>query len=145
MILTSRIRTGLLLLAVVGIVFLRPGLALAGGQIPLKGEFEGVGNDFAGRMTHLGRFTGVFDPTTASAEWTAANGDTVTNQTTSFVFVEQLGPTLFRYEQTLVITGGTGRFAGATGSATVTGVYDLGTLAYDGQLEGTMSRVGRGK
>ncbi len=59
--------------------------------------------------------------------WTATDGDTVTNRTVSFVRGEELSPGVFGYEQKLVITGGTGRFARASGSATVVGLIDLDT------------------
>ena len=145
MTLRFRVRYSLLALAVLSLVIVLPTPALAGDQVPLKGRFEGLGNDFSGQMSHLGNFTGVFDPGTSTAVWTAANGDTVTNQTTEFQLVEWLGSNRYRYEQTLEITGGTGRFADAKGSATVYGLIDLGTGAYDGRLEGSISRVGRGK
>lgn len=108
--------------------------------VPLKGQFAGAGADFSGTFTHMGKFQGVVDLATSTAVWTAANGDTVTNQTTAFVLVEEVAPGVFRYEQTLVITGGTGRFANATGSATATGLIDVTTGAYDGKLLGTISR-----
>jgi len=72
--------------------------------------------------------------------WTTASGDTVTNQTTSFILTKQIGPNAFRYRQTLTITGGTGRFVSATGSATATGTINVATGVYDGELEGR-SRV----
>lgn len=111
------------------------------GQVPLLGQFEGVGAEFAGNFTHLGAFSGVvdldpsdgIDPTV----WTAANGDTVTNVTSSFVPAPD-----GTYVQTIVIVGGTGRFAGATGSATITGNFDVATFAYDGTMVGTISRPG---
>lgn len=114
---------------------------LPDGQVPLLGRFDGVGAEFAGNFTHLGAFTGVvdldpsggIDPTV----WVAANGDTVTNLTTSFVPAPDGS-----YVQTIVITGGTGRFEGATGSATITGDFDFGTFAYDGSIVGTISRPG---
>jgi hypothetical protein len=125
-----------------GALAMRPGK-----EVPLKGDFAGVGAEFSGNFSHLGRFEGLItgaEPTTA--EWTAANGDTVTNQTTSFV-IDFAGGTfpVFPYEQTLEITGGTGRFAGAAGSATVTGNIDLSNPdvpVYDGHLEGTISQPG---
>ncbi len=111
--------------------------------VPLKGRFAGAGADFSGNFTHLGKFQGVADLVASTAVWTAANGDTITNQTTNFVLVEEVSPGIFRYEQTLVITGGTGRFANATGSATATGLINVVTGAYDGKLTGTISRPNR--
>jgi len=112
--------------------------------VPLKGRFAGAGADFSGNFTHIGNFQGVVDLEASTAVWTAANGDTITNQTTSFELVEEVSPGVFRYEQTLVITGGTGRFANATGSATATGLINGVTGAYDGVLTGTISRPNGG-
>jgi hypothetical protein len=110
-------------------------------QVPLRGDFDGVATEFSGNFSHLGRFTGVvdLDPNdgTDDTVWVAANGDTVTNQTTSFVPNPD-----GTYVQTIVITGGTGRFEGATGTATITGDFDFGTFVYDGHLEGTISQPG---
>ncbi len=112
-----------------------------GKEVPLKGDFAGVAAEFSGNFSHLGSFTGVvdLDPSdgTDDTVWTAANGDTVTNQTTGFtVFPDG------SYEQTIVITGGTGRFQDATGSATITGAFDFTTLVYDGHLVGSISQPG---
>lgn len=60
------------------------------------------------------------------------------------MLVEEAAPGVFRYEQTLVIIGGTGRFANATGSATTTGLINLVTGAYDGELTGVISRPNGG-
>ncbi|MFC1573715.1 hypothetical protein ACFL30_00865 [Candidatus Latescibacterota bacterium] len=113
---------------------------VAGDMVPLKGDFEGVGNDFSGNFTHLGKFTGVIDTNTFTAEWTAANGDIVTNQTIAFVLVEEVAPGVFIYEQSLVITGGTGRFVNAAGYADIVGLIDFVTGAFDGDLDGKISR-----
>ena len=122
------------------LILLLGSTAVAGDLVPLKGKFEGVGNNFSGNFTHLGKFTGVFDPDTFTAVWTAANGDTVTNQTISFDLIEEVEPGVFIYEQSLVITGGTGRFANAVGSADVVGLIDFVTGAFDGDLDGEISR-----
>lgn len=118
--------------------------AWAADQVPLTGRFEGVGTTFSGNFSHLGEFVGVFDPATSTAVWMAANGDTVTNQTTSFVLDEEVGPGIFIYEQELEITGGTGAFTNATGGADVVGLIDVITGAFDGDLEGTISRPNDG-
>lgn len=129
---------------VLGSVALSAVAVHAGDFVPLKGRFAGAGADFTGNFTHIGKFQGVVDLVASTAVWTAANGDTITNQTTAFVLVEEVSPGVFRYEQTLVITGGTGRFANATGSATVTGLINGVTGAYDGILTGTISRPNSG-
>ena len=113
-------------------------------QVPLKGDFVGVGAEFSGNFSHLGQFEGLADSATFTATWTAANGDTVTNATTSFVIdlEDQVAPGVFTYEQTIVITGGTGRFQDATGEAHITGTIDPVGFVYDGHLMGTISQPG---
>lgn len=113
--------------------------ALAAEQMALKGKFRGVGNDFSGVAMQLGRFDGLLDPITATAVWTFANGDTLTNQTTSFELVEEIKPGVYTYVQIIEITGGSGRFEDATGSATVTGLYNLVTGKYHGLINGSLS------
>ena len=112
-----------------------------GKEVPLKGQFTGVATEFSGNFSHLGAFTGVVDlePSdgTDDTVWVAANGDTVTNRTTSFLPAPD-----GTYVQTIVITGGTGRFEGATGSATITGNFDFFTFVYDGTLRGSISQPG---
>lgn len=116
-------------------------------QVPLTGDFAGIATKFSGNFSHLGTFTGLvdLDPSdgTDDTVWTAANGDTVTNQTTSFV-IDFLGGSfpVFPYEQTIVITGGTGRFQDSTGSASITGDFNVVTFAYDGHLVGSISQPG---
>lgn len=102
-----------------------------------------VGADFSGNFTHIGKFQGLVDINAQTAVWTAANGDTITNQTIFFETFEEVSPGVFRYEQTLIITGGTGRVANATGNATATGLINGVTGAYDGVLVGTISRPNR--
>ena len=121
------------------------GLVFAGDNVPLKGSFSGQGPFFEGNFTHLGRFEGeitdVISPTETEAEWTAANGDTVTNMAVFLLGDPIPGESgVFNYTQRVTITGGTGRFANATGSATVEGVIDINTGEYDGYLKGTISR-----
>lgn len=64
--------------------------------------------------------------------------------TTSFVidFEDEVAPGVFSYEQTIVITGGTGRFQDATGAASIVGTIDPIGFVYDGHLEGTISQPG---
>ncbi|MBE2222348.1 MAG: hypothetical protein IAF02_12445 [Anaerolineae bacterium] len=142
----KRLSTKLILL---GILLLILGLAATPalarrGQVPLRGRFSGVGETFSGRATHLGRFDGVIDNTTdpPNAVWTAANGDTLTNITTSFVidFSAPIEPDVYPYTQTIEFTGGNGRFQNATGSAEITGTINVVTFEYNGRIEGTISR-----
>lgn len=133
-----------------GLMFLLVGFAPASvppraSELTIGGIFDGTGTAFSGVAAYLGRFEGVIDNTTEPphAVWTAANGDTLTNITTSFEidFSEPVGPTRYRYTQTIEFTGGTGRFQGANGSAVITGTIDVVTFEYDGWINGTISRL----
>jgi hypothetical protein len=112
--------------------------------VPLRGDFAGAGAEFSGNFSHLGRFDGLADLGAFTATWTAASGDTVTNMTTSFVidFTDEVAPGVYSYEQTIVITGGTGRFQDATGEASITGTIDPVNFIYDGHLDGSISQPG---
>ncbi|HWQ23878.1 MAG TPA: hypothetical protein VNK94_07215 [Gaiellaceae bacterium] len=111
-----------------------------GSSLPVWVETSGVG-------THVGRYryssrecADLGDGTYAgSFTVTAANGDTIEGSYAGTFTVDGAGT--IHYEQTNTITGGTGRFAGASGSFHVSG------LAYgDGgdvqRLSGAISRVG---
>lgn len=114
------------------------GPAAAGQQVPFKGSVQAVESydvqfptmfvdtTGSGEATHLGRFTVTWEFTVnllngagiGSAHFIAANGDSV--------FTESLGqgeptstPGINRVVEAHTITGGTGRFAGATGSFTL--------------------------
>jgi len=136
------------------------GPAAAEKQVPFRGSIETVaisstfefpflfGSSIAtGNVTHLGRFTATWEiqinvttlTATGSYVFTAANGDTL------FTTFEALGfptddPFVVHIVEAHTITGGTGRFAGATG----TFVHDalanqaLAHPTTSGSLEGTI-------
>jgi hypothetical protein len=140
--------------------------AFAGAQVPLKGSDRGtftltadgcgagvfaVAVTDAGRATHLGRYayhsnecfnaaTGLFSGTFTM---TAANGDTISG-TYAGAVVAVAGDLGF-YEQENVITGGTGRFAGASGAFHLSGIANLATLESSQKLSGTLSSPGAAK
>jgi len=98
----------------------------------------------AGTASHLGRYTVVYDQTTVSLATgtaigrmtlTAANGDVLVA-----AFAGQGAPqgALARIEETATITGGTGRFAGATGTLTIVRLLDQSTGISAGSLDGTI-------
>src|SRR5205814_7343038 len=101
----------------------------------------------AGEATHLGKFTldipHVVDPATRTAigtyEFTAANGDKVYADFTG-VATPTATPGVLYIEETATITGGTGRFAGATGSFTDERLFDTVAGTTEGSFEGTISR-----
>jgi hypothetical protein len=133
------------------IVFSGPALAQGGKQIPFKETLTLVGTNPAGTVayyqgvaTHLGRVTAVetFNlPGTlpfATYVKTAANGDTLTGT---------LNPDNVLNPFTtggVTIDGGTGRFAGATGTARyVISITPAGIITAN--IVGTISSVGSSK
>ena len=127
-------------LAVLGLA----GPVAAGDHVPFKGSLEGVVTitpltppfvsvfvEATGKATHLGKFTleipHVVNRSNSTAvgsyQFVAANGDTLTAD-----FTGQATPTstpgVLYIEETATITGGTGRFAHATGSFLCERLFD---------------------
>lgn len=136
-----------------------PAVSQAAVAVRLKGRFEGtqtvtplqppfalVEGVATGQASHLGRFTVEFPHTvnfaTASGAGTytfvAANGDTLT---ATFTGQAQLGTVTSILEQA-TITGGTGRFAGASGGFTARRLFDPATGTTTGSFDGTISTPG---
>ena len=132
-------------------------------DVPFKGRLEGaatitpgtppflsVSLEGTGNATHLGRFTveipHVVNTTnrtsTGTYEFTAANGDTLTASFTGQAILTS--PGVLSVVETATITGGTGRFADATGSFTVERVFNQLTSLTTGSFEGTISSFGDG-
>ena len=150
-----------LALAVVTVLGLA-GPAAGGDQVPFRGTLEGdvtrtpappfvqVDIEATGTATQLGQFTldvpHVVDPATRTAagsyQFTAANGDTLYAEFTGQATPTEV-PGVLYIEETAIITGGTGRFAGATGSFTAERWYDTADGTTVGYFEGTVSRSGR--
>ena len=126
-------------------------------QVPFKGSLHGtegyqvepqtlyVNGSGVGIATQLGNFTVsyavIVDLMTtsgpASARFVAANGDSL--------FAEGHGqatetgtPQVNRIVERYTITGGTGRFASASGTLTVERLVDLSTGATSGSFDGTI-------
>ena len=140
-----------------------PVQALASAQVPLKGADSGsftltpdgcgsgvfaVVVDDTGQATHLGAyayhsnecFNGATGEFSGTFTMTAANGDTIAG-TYAGTVVSVVGDLGF-YEQENVITGGTGRFAGASGGFHLSGIANLATLESSQRLSGTVSSPG---
>ena len=131
-------------------------------EVPFKGRLEGTatitpGSPFlsvsiegTGNATHLGRFTveiphvvNAMNRTSAGTyEFTAANGDTLTAGFTGQATLT--APGVLSVVETATITGGTGRFADATGSFTVERVFNQVTGVTTGSFEGTIPSPGAG-
>ena len=137
-----------------------PGGAFAAGGIrtvPLKGTLEGTVSvtplappfvsvviTAGGSATALGRFTLQVPHTvnfaTATGNgtftFTAANGDRLT---ASFTGLANTSQPIFSIEEHATITGGTGRFAGATGTFTAHRLFDPVAQTTTGTFEGTVT------
>lgn len=137
--------------------------AVADEQVPFRGRDAGyfvitpmggpmvLTQDFTtGHGTHLGAYSLVAQEdinletlavTNGSFTITAANGDTIYG-TYSGQAEATDRPGVIRYVATGPITGGTGRFEGATGTLTFDGVADLTTLVLSETVTGTISTPG---
>src|SRR4051812_25588190 len=139
------------------------GPAAAGEAVPFKGSLEGdvphppappfysVLVEAAGNATHLGQFTvsipHLVNTSTRTAAgtyiFTAANGDTLTAD-----FIGHAAPSgtpgVLAIVEVATITGGTGRFEGATGSFTTERLFDTINLTTVGSFSGTISSPGEG-
>jgi hypothetical protein len=154
-----RVTAGLVLAVVAALGLAGP--AAAAEQVPFKGRLEGDVTltpapplllediEAMGTATQLGHFMLdvrlVVDPATRTAvgvyEFTAANGDTQYAEFTGLATPTEI-PGVLYIEETAVITGGTGRFAGATGSFIAKRWSDPTAGMTVGYLEGTISAPG---
>ena len=152
-----------LALAVVAVLGLA-GIVAAGDQVPFRGKLEGDLTeripltpttfhdrfDMTGTATYLGNFDlveedvvdfGIVPPTgVGTCTFVAANGDTLVGE--GIGSSSPVEPGVVLITEHVVITGGTGRFAGATGSFTVERLFDLVTHETLGSFEGTISSHG---
>jgi hypothetical protein len=119
--------------------------------IPLDPPFFSSEVDATGEATHLGQYelvahaiVAVNDPTRTAIgtfQFVAADGDTLTGVLTG-ISTPTATPGVNHIVETATITGGTGRFAGATGRFTTDRLIDLVTLLTIGSFEGTISTAG---
>jgi len=149
---------GVALLLAIVLVSTTVAAASTKNPLPLKGSIEAletyqvsgptmfVTATGSGEATHLGRYTVTYEVqvdlptgtgTGLSAQYVAANGDRL--------FAEGSGqatptedPSVFVVVETYTITGGTGRFAGATGSFTETRRVNIETGVTSGTMDGTI-------
>jgi hypothetical protein len=150
----------LVILSVLGLA----GPAAAGEQVPFKGSLEGdvtvepltppfvhVDVDATGNATELGKFeldiphdvNRATRTAVGSYEFTAANGNALFADFTGMSTPTALPGVLYIVE-IATITGGTGRFDGASGSFTCERYFDSIAGETYGSFEGTISR-GHGK
>lgn len=133
--------------------------ARAGDQVPFTGGLVGLVShtpvddqtdyvvvEAAGTATQLGQFAVsvphfVDLPTRTAAgsyEFTAANGDTVHGEFTGLATPTST-PGVISIVESVTITGGTGRFAGASGSFIVERLYDRIAGTTIGSFDGSIS------
>jgi hypothetical protein len=139
-----------------------PMQAAAKDRLPLKGSEQGTfqllgpceaGGTIlevtgTGHSTQLGNYSGRYreclDPATGAVTGgtftlTAANGDKVFGTYGGQAFPTE-NPNVVTYEDPGEITGGTGRFAGAGGGMTTSGLANLATGEYSGTITGSVAR-----
>ena len=147
-----------LVLAVLSVLG-RAGPAAAQQQVPFKGSLEGTVTrslppppisvlvEGVGNATHLVRFTVdiphlVIPPNGAGFyHFVAADGDTLAAEFTGVS--APAAPGFLYIVETATITGGTGRFTGATGSFVCERLYDIAAGETIGSFDGTISVPGR--
>jgi hypothetical protein len=148
-------------LIAIALLFTLAGPVAAGDEVPFKGTLSGtvtvtpitppilsnlIGG--TGDATHLGRFTVeiphlVNQATrvgTGTYVFTAANGDTLTAAFTGQGTV--VAPGVLSSADVAVITGGTGRFSGATGTFAAVRTFVVATGAITGTFTGTITSPG---
>ena len=157
------LRLHLPLVAVLALVFSIAGPAAAGDEVPFSGRLAGtvaitpvnhpvvsVLIEATGTASHLGRYTlevpHLVNQATRTGSgtyvFTAANGDTLTATFTGVATV--VAPGVLSTVETATITGGTGRFDGATGSFTAERTFYTATGETTGSFQGTISSPGQG-
>jgi len=134
--------------------------------VPFKGRLEGVVTTLTplqpplmfvrvegtGNATHLGRLTWVATlvannatgQAVGSYQFTAANGDMLFTDFTGLGVPTETPGVLYIVDD-VTITGGTGRFAGATGAFTFIHLYDIAAGITIGSFDGTISSPGAGR
>jgi hypothetical protein len=138
------------------LVFVSAALAAAEKQFTLKGTYEAsetqqgapptiyIDVRSTGNATHLGRFTGQFDMVLQVPSLVGSGSGRLVAADGSTLFLEGGGqgtllePTVVSIVETFTITGGTGRFAGATGTVTIQRVLDRTTRLSSGTISGTI-------
>jgi hypothetical protein len=138
-----------------------PMQAAAADQLPLNGSEAGtflllgrcdtggivLNVTGTGHSTRLGSYSSDYreclDPATGAVTagtftLTTANGDKVFG-TYSGQAVPTATPNVVHYQDPGVIAGGTGRFAGASGVMTTSGIANLATGGYSGTVTGSVS------
>jgi hypothetical protein len=158
----SAFRLQLTLVTLTALIVTLAGPVAAGDQVTLKGRLDGTVTvtpldpplasvliEATGNASQLGRFTleiphlvnQATRTGTGTYVFTAANGDTLTADFTGLATL--VSPGVLTTHETAVITGGTGRFAGATGTFTADRTFFVATGVTTGSFEGAISTPGQ--
>src|SRR5438034_9290573 len=150
------------LLAAISLIAVLATSAVASEQVPFRGSLAAVQSgevlggflivdgSGAGSATELGRFAMTFHVEVdlgtligvGTATFVAANTDSLSTSFTGHA-TPTPDPNVFTLEEVETITGGTGRFAGVTGSFTLERVVNLVTGVSSGSFNGTILNPGR--
>jgi hypothetical protein len=157
------LRLQLSLVVISTLVLALAGPVAADDQLPFRGRLEGTVTvtpldppmasvliEASGNASLLGHFTlevphlvnQALRLGTGSYVFTAANGDTLTAEFTGLATV--VAPGVLTTSETATITGGTGRFADASGSFTAERTFYVATGVTIGSFEGSISSPGQG-
>ena len=155
-------RPHLALVTLLTLVFTVSAPVAAGDQVTFKGRLAGTVTvtplqlplasvliEATGTATGLGRFSLEVPHLVNQAArsgagsyiFTAANGDTLTAEFTGDATL--VAPGVLTTHETATITGGTGRFAGATGSFSAERTFYVASGQTVGSFEGTISPPGQ--
>jgi len=108
-------------------------VAYSSGQSDLLGPFTGI----AHQITRLNADGTRLSITEGVGVWTAANGDSIF-LSYSGMYPPSSTPDQILFQKAVAITGGTGRFAGASGSGAINGVVDVVkkqiTMTFEGKI-----------
>jgi hypothetical protein len=152
-------------LIAVALLFSLAGPASATEQVPFEGALDAVVTitpinppvvsvlvEGTGNATHLGRYTLEFTAVVNQATrtgigpglmlFTAANGDTLTAESAG-AGATVIAPGVLSTVDNGTITGGTGRFASATGSFVLKRTFFVAAGVTTGSFAGTISSVGQ--
>lgn len=138
------------------------GPASASDQVPFRGTMSGTAVatplsppivsvllETSGTASHLGRFTLVAPHTvnqatqTASGTYTLTAADGSTLSATLSGTATMVAPGVLSIAETGTITGGTGRFADATGTFATSRIFDRTTGETHGSFHGRISTPGK--
>jgi hypothetical protein len=109
-------------------------VSYSSGQSDLLGPFTGM----AHQITRLNPDGTRLSITDGIGVWTTASGDSIF-LSYSGLFLPPTTPGFYSFQKAITITGGTGRFAGASGSGVLNGVTDIAKKHATITLEGMIT------